>query len=327
MSAIGFDPGTANLVVSWGDGAKPKIARLRNVFLEVPVSDFTKRMLRTLKVPQFESGNKTFIAGNYAFELAQTFGKELRRPMRSGVISADEADAIPLLTLMIGRLLQDAGIKEGTKCAYSTPADPVDEPFDAVFHRSVIEGILKKFGLEPRPVLEGHSIVLAELVEDNFTGIGISFGGGMANLCVAFQSVPVISFSTTKAGDWIDEKAAQVCGVAKPRMTAIKESNDFSLVGETSRRDFAALRSYYHSMIQYTLENAKRRLEEGKDMPQFSEPITIVLAGGTACATGFVDMFRNIFEKMDFPVKVKEVRLAADALFTNAKGLLVAASL
>ncbi len=40
----------------------------------------------------------------------------------------------------------------------------------------------------------------------NYTGIGISCGGGLCNVCLAYLSVPVVSFSVPKAGDFIDSR-------------------------------------------------------------------------------------------------------------------------
>lgn len=327
MGVVALDPGTANLVCAWEKDGKVMVSRLRNVFLEIPNDGFSRRMLATLKVPEFEVGGKLYLAGNEAFELAQTFGKELRRPMQSGVISSGESDALPMITRMIERLLKESGSTKGWKCPYSIPADPVNETFDVTFHRSVIEGILKKNGLEPMPVVEAHAIVLAELADSQFTGIAMSWGGGMVNVCVSYRSVPVIAFSSVRAGDWIDTMAAQACGTVRPRITAAKESPDFNLTAENPTREQAALISYYEAAIQYALENIKKRFISGKDMPQFSEQVSIVLAGGTASAKGFAAVFKKVFDRMEFPIPVKKVYVAEDPLYTVTRGALVFGSL
>lgn len=328
MSVISLDPGTANLVVAFhGDNGNVKTVRMRNVFIEVPDNTFTRKMLEQLQAPYFEIDGKLYLAGNEAFELANTFGKELRRPMSSGVISSNESDAIPMITAMVERLLVEAGADKDTVCAYSCPADPVDSPIDCVFHQSIVEGILRKNEIQPQKVTEGHAVVLSELGHDQFTGVGISWGGGMVNICVSYRSIPVVSFSSARAGDWIDEKAAQACGIVKPRMTSAKESADFSLVGTPKNRQEAALVSYYEAAIQYTLENITKRLRDGNDMPNFSEPVEIVCAGGTASPKGFAEMFNNVLKRSGFDIPVKRVRVASEPLFTVVRGALIAASL
>ena len=327
MAVIALDPGTANLVCAWETEGKVKVSRLRNCFFEIPNDGFSRRMLSTLRVPEFEVNGKLYLAGNEAFDLAQTFGKELRRPMASGVISSGEVEAIPMMTKMIERLLKEAGATKGDKCSYSMPADPVNEVFDGTFHKSVIEGVLRRNGIEPQPVIEAHAIVLAELADSQFTGIGISWGGGMVNVNVSFRSVPVISFSSVRAGDWIDTMAAQACGTVKPRVTAVKESSDFNLAHPSPNREQAALISYYEAAIQYALENIKKRFVSGKDMPQFSDPVEIVNSGGTSSPKGFAEVFKRVYDRMEFPIPVKKVRVADDPLYTVVRGCLVSGSI
>ena len=46
----------------------------------------------------------------------------------------------------------------------------------------------------------------------NYTGIGISCGGGLCNVAMAYLSAPIVTFSVAKAGDYIDARAASVTG-------------------------------------------------------------------------------------------------------------------
>lgn len=328
-SVRALDPGTGSLKTAWltGDGASVQTAKIRNVFFEVPNDEYSRRMMANLKVAEFEIDGKLYVAGEDAYGLAKTFGKELRRPMSRGVISPGESDAIPMIGKMIDRLLRTAGEHPGdqTPVVYSCPADPVDVEFDAVFHRSVIEGVLAGLGYSAKPIIEGHAVVLAELAADDFTGIGISCGGGMFNICAAYKSVPVVLFSTTRAGDYVDSKAATVCGDVRPRMTAVKESG-MDLAQPTRKEEFA-IEAYYRDVIRYTLETVRRRFETGKDMPRFDKPITTVLAGGTSMIKGFGDLFKSELARVKMPFSMGDVRVAPDPQFAVSRGCLVAASL
>lgn len=323
-----IDPGTANLKLAWRNAAGGiETARMRNCFLSITPDDFTRKMLTTLNVAQFETESGVVIAGDPAHELAATFGKTTRRPMHQGVISPGEADAIPMIGKMVERLLKVAGPVEGNEkplAIYSIPASPVDMPFDIVFHKSIIEGVLGNCGYEARPITEGHAVVLSELGDEQFTGIGISLGGGMVNACVAYRSVPVITFSTTRAGDYIDIRASQATGEVPPRIATIKEKMD---LGNPKDRYEFAIQAYYRDVLTYAMQQIAKRFSEGRDMPKFQSPVTIVASGGTAAVTGFVDLFRKTFEEMNFPIPIKEVRVAKDPIFAVVRGALVYGSL
>src|ERR1051325_668366 len=89
----------------------------------------------------------------------------------------------------------------------------------------MIKNYLQSLGYSAKSVNEGLAVVFAELEKDNFTGIGISCGGGMCNVCFAFMSVPVFSFSISKAGDYIDQSVATVTSEVPTRIRVLKEES------------------------------------------------------------------------------------------------------
>ncbi|MBF0217828.1 MAG: hypothetical protein HQL30_12650 [Candidatus Omnitrophica bacterium] len=183
---------------------KLKVKLMRHTFLDIDANAFTMNMLKKQKVQYAELGKKVYVLGDSAFELANIMNKTVRRPMQDGVISPNEADALPIFGLLVDAVLGKPREK-GEPCYYSIPADPVDATFNVVYHSNVIAGALTNLGYTPKPMNEGHAVVFAELGEKDFTGIGISCGGGMFNICVSYKTIPAISFATSRAGDWIDK--------------------------------------------------------------------------------------------------------------------------
>ena len=60
-----------------------------------------------------------------------------------------------------------------------------------------MQGICEKLGYQAKVINEGLAVVYSELKDANFTGIGMSFGGGMCNICVAYLGLPVLTVATT----------------------------------------------------------------------------------------------------------------------------------
>ncbi|MBF0571439.1 MAG: cell division FtsA domain-containing protein [Candidatus Omnitrophica bacterium] len=318
----GLDVGTMNLVGSeQGADGKIKLKLMRHTFLDIEANSFTKSMLKKQKVQYAEMGNKVYILGDSAFELANIMNKTVRRPMQDGVMSPGEADAVPIFGLLIDAVLGKPDEK-GQLCYYSVPADPVDANFNIVYHSSVIAGALKNLGYTGKPMNEGHAVVFAELGDKDFTGIGISAGGGMFNICVAYKTIPAISFATSRAGDWIDKNVAQVLGIKVNRATAIKEKG--ININKPANREEEAVCIYYRNLINYTLVNIKNKFEKAEQMPQFPEPIDIVCAGGSSMIGGFVDVFKEELKKLSFPIPINTVRLADEPLYATARGCLLA---
>lgn len=322
-SGRGLDVGTANLASAIQDAdGNVTIKIQRNAFIDIDGDQYTRNMLTKLNVQYVSINGKMVVVGDPAFELANILNRETRRPMKGGVISPGESDAMPIEKILLENLLGTPNFP-GEKCYFSVPADPIDADFNVVYHKGVFGGLVKKLGFEPKPLLEGHAVVFSELSEDDFTGIGISCGGGMFNICVSYKSIPALSFSTARGGDWIDRNVATVLGIKASRATAIKEKG-VSIISPRNREE-EAIEIYYRNLISYTLEAIKARFESSSGMPSFPEPVEIVCAGGTSMIGGFIEVFKDELQSIKFPIPVKGIRRAEDPLFSVAKGCLVAA--
>jgi hypothetical protein len=321
----GLDIGTVNLVsAAQNEKAETEIRLQRNVFLDVEITPYTKAMLTKLEVGYVIQGKRMYILGEPAFKLANVLNRRTRRPMKDGLISPKEQDALPVMKLLIGSILGDPR-QANEVCFYSVPGEPVDSDLSVAYHRDLFDAVLKSLGYKPSHILEGHAVTFAELSDEDFTGIGISCGGGMFNVCVAYKSMPALTFSTARSGDWVDMNVAQALGVKPEKAAMIKEAG-VDLMNPKNREE-DAVSIYYRNLVQYNITNIAERFRSAENMPTFNDPITIVFSGGTSMAGNFIELVKDVFAKIEFPLPVKDIRMAKDPLNATAKGALVAAQL
>jgi hypothetical protein len=147
----------------------------------------------------------------------------------------------------------------------------------------------------------------------------------MANACITYKSIPCLSFSVARGGDWIDKNVANVLGCPRSKAAHIKERGID--IRDPKSREEEAVAIYYRSLINYVLQNIKTRFESGQNMPSFQNPIDIACAGGTSMIGGFTEVFREEFAKIDFPIPVGRIFRSEEALTAVAKGCLVAAAI
>jgi uncharacterized coiled-coil DUF342 family protein len=321
----GLDIGTVNLVsAEQNNENETELRTQRNVFIDVEITPYTKAMLTKLGVGYVVQNKRMYILGEPAFKLANVLNRATRRPMADGLISPKEQDALPIMKLLLGSILGEPRTTSEV-CFYSVPGDPVDSDLSVAYHRDLFDAVLKALGYKPSHILEGHAVTFAELGEEDFTGIGVSCGGGMFNVCVAYKSMPALSFSTARSGDWVDRNVAQALGI-KPEKAAMMKEKGVDLMNPQNREE-DAISIYYRNLIQYNINNIAERFRNAENMPSFKDPISMVFSGGTALAGNFIELVKDVFNKIDFPIPVKEVRLAKDPLNATAKGALVAAQL
>lgn len=321
----GLDVGTANLVAATQNPDGSITVKLeRNAFLDVNADVYSKAMLTKLKVPYVMRGDRLIVIGQASFELANVFGRETRRPMKDGLISPNEVDGLPMIRLIIEKILGEPA-QPGENCYFSVPAPSIDRDNNIIYHQGLFEGMLRSMGYNAKAINEGHAVVFSELSESDFSGIGLSFGGGMVNICVCYKTIPALSFSVGRSGDWIDRNVAEALGVPRSRATFLKERG-VDLMNPKGREE-EAISIFYRNLIQYVLSNIKARFENTSNMPQFNEAVPIVCSGGTALPKNFISVFQEEFKKMQFPIPVSTISLANEPLNSVAKGCLVAAAL
>ena len=321
----GIDIGTMFVKCAQKEGENIVFRSQRNAFFEIEHTDFTKKILDNSNVRYIVKEDKLYVVGDEALEFANMFNKEIRRPLSRGVISPSEKEALPMVELLIKSVI-GAPNHKGEIVYFSIPGEPLDAQFNVIYHTKIIEGYLKTLGYTPKSLNEAHAIILSELAEEDFTGLGLSFGGGMVNACFSFMSVPIFQFSVTKAGDWLDQQVAMAVDETASRVSVIKETAlDLSKQEGLSKIE-TALSIYYNHLIEYVIENIKQELSKAHRMPQINKPITVVLSGGTSLPKGFCQRFQQIMEQLKLPLPVGSVRMASQPLRSPAKGALIAAS-
>ncbi|HEY1338351.1 MAG TPA: hypothetical protein VGF59_12610, partial [Bryobacteraceae bacterium] len=261
--------------------------------------------------------------GNDAQKFAEVFHVETRRPMLNGVLNPNEPHALAVVRQIIAKLTGKANA-EGQKVFFSVPATVDHTDAGIPYHQASLSQILKDLGYAPTPIEEGLAVVFGELGGSNFTGIGISCGSGLCNVCLAVLSVPVISFSVPKAGDFIDSHAALVTGDLATRIRVQKEQS-LTLNGVTGNRVQNALTVYYNEMITTLVDTLRTRISSAQKLPKLDQSVPLVLSGGTSMPKGFLDHFTSTLRATDFPVRLSDVRLSPDPLNSTARGALMAA--
>jgi hypothetical protein len=320
---LGLDVGTSRIVVARDTDKRYTYESQLNAFLALPYSKLAESLLQRENVFHEVRGPEIVVMGNDAQRFAEVFHVETRRPMRNGTLNPQEPHALAVVRSIVARLVGKAGA-EDEKIFFSVPAPLEDGEVGIPYHQASIQQILKELGYDARAITEGLAVVFGELGDSNFTGIGISCGSGLCNVCLAVLSVPVLSFSVPKAGDFIDTQAALVTGDLSTRMRIQKEQS-FRLNGFSADRVQNALTVYYQEMIANLVESLRKHISSAQRLPKLEQSIPLVLSGGTSMPKGFLDYFQTILHANELPVKLSEVRVSADPLHATARGALMAA--
>lgn len=327
----GLDIGTNMLVAaSLDEGGSPVFRMERDAFYTiVPKSEVNKNSIRMSLEKRgcnFITDTKgTFtVVGEDALQIAIERNDVARRPLRRGIVSPKEKDSLPMLKLIIESLI-GKGNKDDV-LIYSVPAKPIDAVFNIVYHTEIMNMYLSQMGYTAHPINEGFAIALSELLEEGLTGICLSFGAGMCNVTIIHQGDPLVEFSMTKAGDFIDQSVGEALDIS-PSLVQLDKEAGVDLLNPTNQI-MEAVAVYYDSVITYTLQNTAYELERRKkELPLFRNPVPVIVSGGLTLAKGFTKKVEERLKTVNFPLKTSGVKKAKSPMTAVAHGCLLAAQL
>ncbi len=316
--SIGLDIGTAN-IVAYRNGQSEKGTQMEaNAFFTVPSMPNTRKILEDKAVRFFEKDERLHILGNAAEEFANILGGTTRRPMEDGLVNLKEDDGIQVIQAILDPMVPEPAQK-GQPLWFSVPGDPLDRNGAVLFNESIFKTYLKGRGYTPRPINEAMAVVVSELSDQHATGIGISMGGGMCNICFSYLSIPAVTYSIQKGGDFIDQTVGRSVGEPATKIKAIKEQElDLSVAPRNNIEH--GLHAAYDDLFASLAESLARVLRGSDNVPRLNQALPIVLSGGTVLPPGSRERFAACLGEVDLPVRVAKVVQARNPLYATAKG-------
>ena len=320
---VGLDIGTSRIVVADGPDGERRRSQL-NAFVPVPVSEMAENMLRQRGMVYEKNCKNLFVYGNDSDFFASFLDTDARRPMSEGLINPREENSQKMIQNIIQLMVPRA--RRGEALCFSVPGKGEGVGGNLVYHEAVLRNFLQSLGYNAKSVNEGQAVVFSELQDENFTGIGISFGGGMCNVSVSFMSMPMITFSVPKGGDYIDRNVAEVMGESNTTKVRLFKEEQLDLSRQPKDEMTGALHIFYEDLMRTLIDRLRSEFARSGQLPKVDRPMTVVLAGGTAKPVGFHQKFEQLLRaEGDFPVPLSEVRMASDPLTATARGCYIAA--
>src|ERR1044071_7532000 len=320
---VGLDIGTSRIVVA--DGPEGNRSRTQlNAFVPVPVSEMAENMLKQRGMVYEKNCKNLYVYGNDSEFFASFLDTDARRPMCTGLLNPQEANSQQMIQNIIKLMVPRA--RRNEVLCFSAPGKGEGVNGNLVYHEAVLKQFLQSLGYNAKSLNEGQAVVFSELADENFTGIGISFGGGMCNVSVSFMSMPMITFSVPKGGDYIDRNVAEVMGEANTTKVRLFKEEKLDLSRQPKDEMTGALHIFYEDLMRTLIDRLRSEFAKSGQLPKVDRPMTVVLAGGTARPAGFHQKFEQLLRaEGDFPVTLSEVRMASDPLTATARGCYIPA--
>ncbi|MEZ6065849.1 MAG: hypothetical protein R3B90_09120 [Planctomycetaceae bacterium] len=209
------------------------------------------------------------------------------------------------------------------------PRDPEDHDDSARFFTRVL-GLLN---CESTLLAAPLAVLLAELGQDQFSGVSLTFGAGQLAACVARRGIVLAQVQVPFGGDWIDFQLAESLGHFRwdtdghryldlASAGRWKSSPDRSLMNVKSEAD-ETLRELYVKSLDELCRALAAEVESASVAAMLDTTLPLVCHGGGTQIGGFVELLLDRWKRIGVDLPVSTIRRSTHGDWAVARGCLI----
>ncbi|MBI1310802.1 hypothetical protein GC176_05795 [bacterium] len=300
-----------------------------------------RRLLDQAGLSYSLSEGNIVLLGDAATDSASLFRVPCRHLLPGGRVPTRDPLARQLIGTMIEAVLPTAAAGREICCltlASGLELEAGSSHADAGFFSRIV----RLQGYEPKFVPSSQALVLAELLDASFTGVGLVFGASGCEALLAHRGQPLCHVQTDFGGHAIDERLRQR-GLIKPAPTPNDPASATDIVDaitvERFRKtivpsDGSSTASISHVVTQLlrracekliaAFDSELRRTPRAASVPQ---PVAVVCSGGLSPTFGFDAILADVLSQCELPVDCLAPRIAEPSARSILRGLLISAEL
>jgi hypothetical protein len=225
----------------------------------------------------------------------------------------------------------------GEFCCVTLPGGEVSRSLATSNELEFFSRLIRLRGFTPQVLSAGMAAVLAHLVHNSFTGIGLSFGAATSELVLAHRGIERAICSSPRGGGWLDELIAEhfsylICDTSGTTYLDVEQA-------ATDRHEFAGslaaphdessefMSSIHQDLVYALIRSAAVALAKEPRTLDVPQPLPVIVVGGVAKIRGFRELLHHTFEAAQFPLAIRDIQLVTENQFTVARGCLINAQL
>lgn len=300
-----------------------------------------RRLLDQAGIAYSLSEGDIVLLGDAAADSASLFRVPSRHLLPGGRLPTRDPLARQLLSCLIEAVLPTA--EAGSEiCCLTLPSGLALEAGASHADIEFYSRIVRLLGYEPKLVPASQSLILAELLDASFTGIGLVFGASGCEAMLAHRGQPLCHAQTDFGGHAIDERR-RLRDFIEPAVTSNDAAAPAEIVDEITAQRFreaivpsetAPGASVEHVVAELLCRACEkliaafdaelRRAPRAASVPQ---PVAVICSGGLSQTPGFEAIVADVVSQCELPVDCRVPRVTEASARSILRGLLISAEL
>ena len=313
------------------------VEALYSVLADTPAH---RRLLDQAGIPFSLSEGNIVLLGKAATESASLFRESSRRLLPGGRVPTTDPLGRQLVSCLVEAVLP-AAAAGGAICSLALPSGIALEASESHADAEFYSRIVRLQGYEPRIVPAAQSLILAELADAAFTGIGLVFGASGSEAVLAHRGQPLCHAQTKFGGHAIDDQLLErghgqpsATSDAATAKTVVDEMVIQRLREEVVPSERSPSASIEHAVAASLRQTAEKLIAvfdaELRRTPRVAgipQPVAVVCSGGLAGTPGIESLIADVIGQCRLPVKCQIPRAAAPSARSVLRGLLISGEL
>jgi len=309
--------------------------RIPAVYTVVDDLPTNRKALEQSHIPYSTASDALIVIGEAAIEVSTL----LSRPLVPLLLEGRLADQDPIgrqVCAWLIELLLPAMPGENNQCLMTLPRGEISAQGANGWTAEFLQHVVQLQGYQTITVSPTEALALAELGENEFSGICMCIGAESVHFAVMHQSHPLVESRLLKGSREIVDDFAHARrkylwdheGNSFINLPAIHQwlaQGDLCLVAHQSADD-EWLGEAYAELLLSSMFSVKRKLQSCPD-PLLKQPLPLVLSGGPVRLPGFTQLVEEALKMSGLPVQIDGIRVASFDPYSIARGLLIQATL
>jgi hypothetical protein len=279
----------------------------RPVYALIPDGSGQRRLLDRDQVAYAECDGSLVLLGDAAEEWSQLLQLPLQPLLPDGQLPAHDPLARQILSLIIDAVLPTAAFPQ-ERCCLTIPGELL--PLETGPERGFFTRLVALRGYQPLVIGPGLAIVLSELTNAAFSGIGISLGATQCEFALVRSGIE----HARCAIPWGTAEIVEELQRAESSLPTLRTT---STAADRILSDF---------LVELLLE-AGSRIGQQDGFRVLTQPVSIACAGGLTSRAGFEHLLEQAWLRASWPIAVQRLRVAGESAYTVARGCLIRAKL
>lgn len=307
-------------------------------YVILPEGPAERKLLDQARIGYSVCKGSLLVLGHAAVDLARSLKIPCLTPFEDSRLPAHDGIARQVAVALIESVLPP-GNPAVDRCALAVPGLALinaSESLDVnggVSTAATLSQFVKLRGYHTSLSTASYAVGLAELGDDALSGIVMHLGAGQCQASLLHRSREVLHTGIPRGEDSVIAQWAKIRrrflwdfeGHCYLHQTAVREWRDQRQpsLDRPANEDDAVWKECVEQLLTDLLTTTASRIVERTGITARRRPHTFVCTGGICALPGFDVLVRRVLASINWPVPCREIRTAADPVFSVCRGLLI----